>query len=109
MCWMRSTYFPRCWVTFANHWNKATTKACSPFWKRRQKRSGTVMLWEIDIHLASGERDRTGELAAAAARELGLAGDLQVAAARGYLVEGESLSRADLERLANELLVDPVV
>ena len=44
-----------------------------------------------------------------AARELGLANDLHAATARGYLVQGESLDRADIERLASELLADSVV
>src|SRR4051794_7669649 len=67
------------------------------------------MLWEIDIHPAGGEMDRAGERVVAAARELGLVNDLQVATARGYLLQGESLQRADVERLANELLVDSIV
>ena len=46
---------------------------------------------------------------AAAARELGLAGELQVAAARGFLVQGKSLDRGQVQRLANELLADLVV
>ncbi len=67
------------------------------------------MLWEIDLHPADNQPDRAGERVAAAARELGLASDLQVAAATGYLVQGESLTRVDLERLADELLTDRVV
>jgi phosphoribosylformylglycinamidine synthase len=67
------------------------------------------MLWEIDIHPAAGEPDRTGERVAAAARELGLAERLHVAAAHGYLVQGDTLSRAQVEDLAHRLLVDSVV
>jgi phosphoribosylformylglycinamidine synthase II len=73
------------------------------------------MLWEIDIHPADhpagGARqpDRAGERVASAARELGIADNLHVATARGYLVEGDSLERADVERLARELLADHVV
>ena len=52
------------------------------------------MLWEIDIHPAEGEPDRAGERVASAARELGIADNLQVAAARGYLIHGESLERS---------------
>jgi phosphoribosylformylglycinamidine synthase subunit PurSL len=66
------------------------------------------MLWEIDIHPANGERDRSGERMVAAARELGFADDLRIAAARGYLVQGE-LDRAAVERLARALLADVVV
>ena len=67
------------------------------------------MLWEIDIHPAKGQPDRAGERVASAARELGIADGLRVAAARGYLIQGESLQRADVERLAGELLADHVV
>lgn len=67
------------------------------------------MLWEIDIHPAEGQPDRAGERVASAARELGIADGLRVAAARGYLVQGESLQRTDIERLAGELLADHVV
>jgi len=67
------------------------------------------MLWEIDIHPAEGHRDRTGERLAAAARELGLADNLQIKAARGYLVQGANLDRPTVERLARELLADVVV
>jgi phosphoribosylformylglycinamidine synthase II len=67
------------------------------------------MLWEIDIHPAEGQPDRAGERVAAAARELGLADNLQVAAARGFLIQGTSLDQPSIERLANELLVDSVV
>ncbi len=73
------------------------------------------MLWEIDIHPADhpsgGARqpDRAGERVADEARELGLADDLRVTTARGFLVQGKSLDRSSIERLANELLVDAVV
>jgi phosphoribosylformylglycinamidine synthase II len=69
-----------------------------------------VTLWEIDIHPATGEVDRAALRVASAARELGLADkSLQVAAARGFLVEGPQLDRAQVERLANELIADLVV
>ena len=67
------------------------------------------MLWEIDIHPAEGQPDLAGERVASAARELGLADDLNVTAARGYLIQGEPLARGDVERLADELLTDSVV
>ena len=67
------------------------------------------MLWEIDIHPAEGQPDRVAERVAAAAREFGLANDLRVASARGFLIEGESLDRTKVEKLAAELLVDPIV
>jgi phosphoribosylformylglycinamidine synthase len=73
------------------------------------------MLWEIDIHPADhpwgGARqpDRTAQRVAKAARELGLAGGLQAATARGYLVQGASLDRAAVEKLASKLLTDAIV
>lgn len=67
------------------------------------------MLWEIDLHPAAGEPDRAAARVATAARELGLAGELHVAAARGFLVQGKSLDRGQVQRLANELLADLVV
>ncbi len=73
------------------------------------------MLWEIDIHPAdhpSGgarQRDRAAERLIVAARELGLADGLCAATARAYLVQGQSLDRAAVEKLARELLADAVV
>ena len=46
------------------------------------------MLWEIDIHPAPGQPDRAAERVASGARDLGFGPDLQVVAARGYLVQG---------------------
>jgi phosphoribosylformylglycinamidine synthase len=68
-----------------------------------------VTLWEIDIHPATGEVDRVALRVAAAARELGLADELSVATARGFLVQGARLDRAQVERLARELIADLVV
>jgi phosphoribosylformylglycinamidine synthase len=67
------------------------------------------MLWEIDIHPAAGEPDRAAARVTAAARELGLADRLHVATARGFLVQGASLDRGQIERLAGGLLADLVV
>lgn len=73
------------------------------------------MLWEIDIHPADSPAegparpDRAAERIAAAARELGLADDLHVATARGYLLQGPSLDRGQVEMLAEKLLTDTVV
>src|SRR6187431_2666295 len=106
---MGSTCWGRRSATFGNLWNRAITRVCCRFWKRRLKGNGTAMLWEIDIHPGEGEPDRAGERVASAARELGIANDLHVAAVRGYLVQGESLERPDIERLADELLADQVV
>ncbi|HEX4414432.1 MAG TPA: phosphoribosylformylglycinamidine synthase subunit PurL [Lacipirellulaceae bacterium] len=67
------------------------------------------MLWEINIRPAAGQPDRVAERLATAARDFGLANDLRVVSARGYLVEGDTLSQTMVETLAAELLVDPVV
>ncbi|MCI0492192.1 MAG: phosphoribosylformylglycinamidine synthase subunit PurL [Planctomycetes bacterium] len=67
------------------------------------------MLWEIDIHLAEGQMDRAAGRVAAAARELGLAKDLHLVAARGYLVQGDGLPREAIDRLSRQLLTDLVV
>ncbi len=66
------------------------------------------MLWEIDIYPAAGQPDRTGAAALSVAADLRLDEKLRVAAAGGYLVQG-SFERADVERIARELLVDGVV
>jgi phosphoribosylformylglycinamidine synthase subunit PurSL len=66
------------------------------------------MLWQVDIYPAEGQPDLAGTRLAADAADLGLADNLRVAAAHGYLVEGQ-LSAADIERLARELLADTVV
>ncbi len=67
------------------------------------------MLWEIDIHPAEGQPDRAAERLVSTARELGLAKELTAATARGFLIQGESLERAAVEKLANDLLTDTVV
>jgi phosphoribosylformylglycinamidine synthase len=66
------------------------------------------MLWEVDIYPADGQPDRAARSVAAEAADLGIAENLPVTAASGYLIQGD-LSRGDVERLARELLADPVV
>ena len=66
------------------------------------------MLWEVDIYPAEGQPDRAARLVAGDAADLGLAQNLPVAAAAGYLIQGD-LSRDEVARLAHELLADPVV
>ncbi len=66
------------------------------------------MLWEVDIYPADGQPDADASKIISEANELALADDLRVWAARGYLIEGD-LDRTDIQRLARELLVDPVV
>ena len=66
------------------------------------------MLWEVDIYPAPGQPDLLGRPIATAAGELGLAADLKVLAARGYLIQAE-WDRVQAERIASELLADRVV
>lgn len=66
------------------------------------------MLWEVDIHPAEGQPDLTGGQVAASAADLGLAKDLAVTSARGYLIQG-NLDRRQVTRIAHELLADRVV
>jgi phosphoribosylformylglycinamidine synthase len=68
------------------------------------------MLWEVEIRPLGldGERERVcDEFDLLTQSERG--GDLVLAATRGFLLEGEKLTRHDAERLADELLVDSVV
>ena len=67
------------------------------------------MLWEIDILPRPGQPDRAAQRLAHAARHLQLAGSLEVASARGFLLQSEYLGGEDLATLACELLADPVV
>jgi phosphoribosylformylglycinamidine synthase subunit PurSL len=66
------------------------------------------MLWEVDIYPAPGQPDLLGRPISTAAAELGLAADLQVAAARGYLIQAD-WDRGQVERVARELLTDSIV
>jgi len=66
------------------------------------------MLWEVDIYPAEGQPDLMGHQVSSSAAELGLARDLSVAAARGYLIQA-SLDRCQVEKIASELLTDRVV
>ena len=66
------------------------------------------MLWEVDIYPAPGQPDMAGRQVAAQAADLGLAAELAVVAARGYLVEG-AIDAEQIALIARELLVDGVV
>ena len=67
-----------------------------------------MTLWQVDIYSAPGQPDPAADAIVADGGDLGLADRLAVRTARGYLLEGP-LSRADVDRLAGELLADPVV
>jgi phosphoribosylformylglycinamidine synthase len=66
------------------------------------------MLWKVEIRPAANEPNRAGERLAHEAEDLGLARGLHVAAAHGYLIQGQ-LSHDQAKQLARELLVDGVV
>jgi len=66
------------------------------------------MLWEIDIHPSPGQRDLLADHVRSEAADLQLAEDLQVATARGYLIQGE-LDAGEIARVTESLLVDGVV
>ena len=67
-----------------------------------------MTLWEVDIYPQSGEPNRAAEAIAVDAAELGLASNLQVTAARGYLIQAP-LTAEQVARVAAELLADSVV
>ena len=60
------------------------------------------MLWEVDIHPADGQPDRTAQQVAAAAAETGISHRLAIASARGFLLQGD-LDQSQVQRLADEL------
>lgn len=66
------------------------------------------MLWEIDIYPREGQPDLNAQRVAADAADLGLAKNLEIHAAHGYLIQGE-LDRKQIEQLAQQLLADSVV
>jgi phosphoribosylformylglycinamidine synthase len=66
------------------------------------------MLWEVDVHPRDTDGDHAARAVVAGAAELGIAGCTQARTAAGWLIEGD-LSRADVEKLAAQVLVDPVV
>jgi phosphoribosylformylglycinamidine synthase len=66
------------------------------------------MLWEVDIHPSEGQVDLTARQVETSAAELGIAANLQVRSARGFLIQGE-LDQQQIARLASELLADVVV
>lgn len=66
------------------------------------------MLWEVDIHPAEGQVDLIADRVAAQAADSGLAENLAVRSARGYLIQGQ-LDRPQVTRIAERLLADRVV
>ncbi len=67
------------------------------------------MLWEVDIHPRPGLPDRDAEQVVADAADLGVANELTVRSARGFLIESPSLDAEQIEQLAAELFADALV
>jgi phosphoribosylformylglycinamidine synthase len=66
------------------------------------------MLWQVDIYAAAGQSDLAAARIRADAADLGLAANLAVRSASGFLVEGP-LDEAAARKIADELLADRVV
>jgi phosphoribosylformylglycinamidine synthase II len=64
-------------------------------------------LWQVLVVPAAGQPDLDARRVANEIRELGMGVDV-AGSARGYLVEGR-LAQSDADRIARELLVDPVI
>jgi len=66
------------------------------------------LIWHLQIEPAVGIIDRRGAKVASDAEELGLHGPWAVSSGRGFLIEGQ-VERSEIARVAEALLVDPVV
>ena len=66
------------------------------------------MLWQIEIYPAEGQPDLDAQRVAADAADLGIARQLHVQTARGYLIQGPA-DAPQIQRLAPQLLADGVV
>ncbi|MGQ9574567.1 MAG: phosphoribosylformylglycinamidine synthase subunit PurL [Thermoguttaceae bacterium] len=66
------------------------------------------MLWEVDIYPREGQPNLAARRVAGDACDLGLATDLAVVAAQGYLIQGQ-IDRQQVLQIAEELLADRVV
>ncbi len=65
-----------------------------------------MTLWEIDVHPATGQVDTSGKNIASEARDLGLDANLTVAAAHGFLLQGDLTE--EQAKLATRLLADSI-
>lgn len=66
-----------------------------------------MTLWEIDVHPADGKQDVVGTNLASEARDLGLDANLTIAAAHGFLLQGD-LSEEQVRLAADRLLADSI-
>ena len=67
------------------------------------------MLWEIDVHPISQQADIEAQRVATAAHVMGIAPTIQVHTARGFLIDGSSITNDQIEQLASRLFADAVV
>ena len=67
-----------------------------------------MTLWEVDIYPADSQPDRKAERVAAEAAELGVADNLSLKTARGFLLEGD-LTPEQVLAIAEALLANAVV
>ena len=68
----------------------------------------TSQLWQIDIWPEDGQPDRLASELLSDAADLRLPESLRIAAARGFLIEGD-VSHDQAQQIAKNLLVEPVV
>ncbi len=66
-----------------------------------------MRLWQVDIHPADGQPDTLGHSALTSTVELGIAKDLSIQAAYGFLLQG-ALAPDQVKKIAKELLSDPI-
>ena len=66
-----------------------------------------MTLWQIDIYPADGQPDALGSSAASAAADMGIAKDLTIHGAYGFLLSGP-LSESETKRIGQQLLSDPI-
>jgi phosphoribosylformylglycinamidine synthase len=66
-----------------------------------------VSLWQVDIYPADGQPDALGHTAATAVKELGIADNISIDAAYGFLIQGR-LESTQAHAIANDLLSDRI-
>ena len=66
-----------------------------------------MRLWQVDIHPADGQPDSIGHSALTSTCELGIASDLSIRGAYGFLLQG-ALASDHVKKIATELLSDPI-
>jgi len=70
--------------------------------------SAKATVWQIDLLASDGFPDRLAEEVLADTGDFGLADSLVIRTARTFLIQG-NLQRADVEKIGNDFLAEPVV